>query len=221
MKAKDISGRKYVREADQSYQLDAIVSLFAVMLVVLVVLVSSRALNDGKTELEYLPATTREELFVLRSINTPYAFRETWLMTDSELLFVNRERVATLLNEKITPIVSGFRDGNSSVSFFPEEEAVGQWRVRMTFKDDPIDASFISERIDIEDKQALTEWALRKSAILLYVWPRGRPVLASVVSSLRKASRPHKLRLLRGDNKPISLSRTGSNFKHEKILRSY
>lgn len=208
-------------DGDDSYQIDAVVSLFAVLLVVLVVLSAVSAIEDGEAPLDYRIEEPDQESFVLKSIRAPYLFRAPWIVSETELLAIDLQAIAEKLETDVSPNVPGFSDGTAKVLFAADADVVGEWRISLIFNSDRPEASFIKERIALSDDDAVTRWASRPGEALIYVWKSGWTHLPRLSDLLRETARPHAFALLQEPRGKIALSRGHRNFAHEKILRAY
>lgn len=208
-------------QSDDSYQVDAIVSLFAVLLVILVVLAAAVARTDGKSKLDYRSLDPTGDEITLRSLEIPPRPLDLWVLDSNELMQIDLNKIATLRAKSSRPGPSIQSMGDIRVDFSLRSQALGAWRVALYGVASSVQSDAISTRFDPNDPAALTAWADQEGRALIYVTTAGRPVLPAFDAALRRKNRPVRLSLLLEPDSPIIYSRTPGNFAYEKTFRAY
>lgn len=210
------------RDTDETYQVDVVVSLFAILLVLLVVLASATAVLEGNGRLQYRTAEEEGDQFSLASIQSPISVRQSWVADGDWLFRVDLTAVALALAAEP---VSGRTEIEDSIvqigSPQVESDAPGSWRLDLSFLPGPPEGKFIAEAIRIESDDDYAAWAARSEPVFLYVGPAARNALPMIELGLRLSHRAFSIRHTFEDRAPIRLSRIRGNFEHEKILRMY
>ena len=208
-------------DGDETYQLDVVVSLFAIMLVVLVALAAS-ALSGGETRLAYRPHDRATTAYTLRSIEVPYSYRRNWILSDNRLIEIDNAAVAGALIEAFERGASGFSAGPVDAPIDAEVElgdAAGTYRLALTLPAEPRVGGVISRIVSIDDDDALANWASEPGGVVVIVTPGGLAGIARVSQSLDQSRRPHSLDFARRNQ--LVLTRNSGNFAYDGILRAY
>ena len=213
--------RRRAGAADDTYQLDVIVSLFAIMLVILVALTSARGVLDASSHLEYRTEAPSESVFMQRSIQIPYGAREIWVVGAQQMFRLDRtEIVRRVQNSRIGTNLS-VRDDTVFVRISALSSTEPTWTLSVHLGEGNAANWIRSELIELKDSEALQEFASRRTRVLLVVRPNGVESLGELSSHLRRTRRPHIFVPRSEMDTPITLSYRRRSFAYDKILRAY
>jgi len=208
-------------DTDETYQLDVVVSLFAIMLVVLIALAAAASVADSTIRVQYETAEPGGDRFMLASIQTPYSFAGLWAADGDGVFEIDRAAVIDGLagqSPGAPPGMSG-PGADAWIDSFPDDPL--GWRLRINVHDRPAAGWIRAREIAWDDTEALTAWAGEEGAIVLFVWKSGHPHLPLLSRLLRGSMRPHRLVPLTDDTATLNIDYTRANFAYDKVLRPY
>lgn len=207
---------------DETYQVDVVVSLFAILLVLLVVLASATAVLEGDGRLDYRTADEAGEQFSLSSIQSPITVRQSWIADGDWLFRIDLTAVAQAIAEHPMSGRTEIEDATVRVgSPHIGSDAPGSWRLDLSFLPGAPEGKFVAEAIRIESVDDYAAWAKQGRPVFLYVGPGARSALPVIEAGFRSSHRAFRIRHTFENRAPIRLSRIRGNFEHEKILRMY
>ncbi|WP_323768906.1 hypothetical protein [Antarctobacter sp.] len=215
--------RKRSDEPDDSYQLDAVVSLFAMILVILVT--TAAATVSGTTRFQYRTQDAETAPIQLASLAAPFPRLENWILRRGELLRIDYDAAARQLAAAPPRLPLGATDPQSGIimAFNPDPTATGAFELfEMVLPADPIvgTGGVIAERIDPEDPEALQDWAVRDAPARVLAFASGVVHLPGLTVAAEAAGRPLTVRFLDGNAK-FSERKTRDSFAFRGVLRSY
>jgi hypothetical protein len=213
--------RRRAIEQDEMYQLDVVVSVFAIMLVILVALAAAGATAEGQSRLHYRPVEAGENVFMLRSVQVPYSDREIWAAGKDTLFRIDlAEIVKGLAQVRLVKPLAFSRDG-ADISLEEVPDGLAAWRLSILISDRD-SAKWLKRRtISFADDDTLAAWAAERSSVIVFVWRDGYPRLSRLSELLRAQLRPYTLVLLADETSSITISYRRANFAYDKILRVY
>lgn len=206
---------------DEMYQLDAVVSLFAMVLLILI----TTALAAGIGVVDYRNRTTAPEapMFRLTSIDAPFPRLETWMLQKGQLLRLDYDAAARLLLED-RGLSRGATDPISGLDllFDASPGTVGAYdRIEVILPSGPLEAGgVIKEALPVEDEEALATWAGDANPARLIAWPPERAHIAPVMNAADQMGRPVTLTLQSGRGKFVA-RRNAASFSFRNVLRVY
>lgn len=206
---------------DDTYQLDVVVSLFAVMLVILVALAAAASVADTTIRIDYETAEPGEDRFVLASIQTPYEFAALWAADGEGLFEIDRGAVIAGLegqSSEAPPGMSG-PGADAWVDAYPDDPL--GWRLRVNLYDRPAAAWLRGREIAWDDAEALAAWGAEEGGIVLFVWASAHEHLPALSRVLRQSMRPHRLHVFSDDVATLNIDYNRANFAYDKVLRPY
>lgn len=214
--------RKPATEADDSYQLDAVVSLFAILLVILVTTAAATAI--GSTRFDYSSDDPETAAVQPASLAAPFPRLETWLLRDEGLIRIDYDAATALLSAETAAETLSATDRVSGTDvFLTLAEDIGAFEAfKLNLPIDPITApgGIIAGVISPDDDAALAEWARRRTPVRIAVFVSGRPHLAGLVAAAERAGRPATVHFLEG-NTLYQERKTRESFGFRGVLRSY
>jgi len=217
-----VSKTRRDQEVDESYQVDAVVALFAILLVIMIVLAAATQSQKGETNLVYAPEEKETEPFLLESIQTPYRFRDIWLLDATALYRFDLEAIAARLltqtGDALNPLSE---DGLSVVAQFDINAAPSSYQLTISRKGVLTQGSLIDRIVDHNDADALRLWASEGSQLLVFISRDAWPLLPLLTQELRDANTPFRVVPLVSKDANIEISRSRFNFEQDKIMRNY
>ena len=147
-------------DVDESYQGDAIVSLFAVLLVLLLTLAAASSQSAEPVQTRYKPNDQTGEVLSLRSLQVPFKFREFWSLGEEELLirYDMEAIIDRLLGEIGTSRTETTIDG-VDINFEWFETELGGYRIELNIFDLNAGQWAVLDSVNARDNEALAEWA--------------------------------------------------------------
>lgn len=208
---------------DDSYQLDAVVSLFAMILVILVT--TAAATTTGTTLFQYRTQEAETAPIQPASLGAPFPRLESWIVRRGQVLRVDYDAVARLLADAPQRVPLGATDPVTGIdlAFGPDPEAVGGFTFfDMILPNGPVvkTGGVIAQVIDPDDPAAQQAWAAGKRPARLLVFASGVAHLPVLISAAETAGRPVTVRFLEGNAK-FSERKTRDSFAFRGVLRSY
>lgn len=208
-------------DTDDSYQVDAVVSLFAVLLVMLIVLAAAIAATEGTSRLDYQILDPDGDEMALRSIEVPYKNVSIWVLGGTKIARIDLAAIAKARAATGGQGPSIQRMGDLRVDFTSRAETLGTWRLALYGFGPSSQSEALTDWIDISDQDALSLWAAGEGRVLVYVTVAGRLALPTINASLRVGRRPFRLSLLSEIDSPIIYARRSEGFAYEKTFRAY
>lgn len=210
-------------DADDSYQLDAVVSLFAMILVILVTTAAASAI--GTTRFVYRSEDTPTAPVQPESLAAPFPRLETWILRRGALMRLDYDAAARLLAAGIDRSSMGATDPVTRIdlALIPSPTEPGAFETfEVVLPPDPIPApgGVISVIVDPEDADAVAAWARDASPVRLHVFRSGVADLPGISAAAEAAGRPVTVVFMIGDQK-FSERRTSESFTFRGVLRSY
>ena len=203
------------------YQLDAIVSLFAMVLLILITTAMAAAI--GIVDYRNRTAAPEAPVFRLASIDAPFPRLETWMLQEGQLLRLDYDAAARLLLED-RGLSRGATDPVSGVDLLFEASpgTVGAYdRIEVILPSGPLEpGGVIKEALAVEDDEALARWAGQTNPARLIAWPPERRHIAPVMGVADRMGRPVTLTLQSGRGK-FAARRNAASFTFRSILRVY
>lgn len=209
--------------ADDSYQLDAIVALFAMVLVILVT--TAAASGIGTTLFTYRSVDAPQAAIQPASLAAPFPRLETWILRRGELLRLDYDAAAALLAEAGPRVPIGATDPVSGIdlSFLPSEAEIGAFdRFEVLLPADPLPAAggVIAQIVPPTDAAALGIWATGDRPARVAVFASGVVHLPAVTAAAEAEGRPVSVQFLTGNVK-FSERKTSATFSFRGVLRAY
>ena len=208
-------------DVDESYQVDAVVSLFAIMLIVLLTLVVATATATNVTVTEYRIAEEKTEDVKLRSLFIPYRVRQYWTLTsDGELLRVDTaERIGRLPEASRGAALSETIDG-VDIEFEADPVSPGGFVLRFDIFDRAAGDWAVADALSVNDAAALAAWAAVDAGTVLFVANDARDWLPVVSEAASGGARTVRFRIPREGSRYFSIVRSRSAFRMENIYRA-
>mgnify|MGYP003700850339 CR=1 FL=1 len=204
---------------DDSYQVDAVISLFAIMLVILLTLTAAAARSDNDTPSDYRRAERAETPFILRSIQAPFLTRTYWRADAAGLARIDLAAVVDRLEPAGEPSASLAAPG-LDITFDRNAVEPGGFRLSLLFHDPGAAAWAFAEPIDWDERERLAAWARDRRSAFLFVAPSAAVRLPALDAATRRGAKPFGLALLPSETAPIVLNRSGAGAVHASILRA-
>ena len=207
---------------DESYQVDAVVALVAILLVIMIVLAAATMFQDGETYLVYAPEEEETEPFLLESIQTPYRFREIWFLDETALYRFDQKAIAARLltqaGDALNPLLE---DGLSIAAQFDVNSPPSSYQLTISRTGILTQGALIDQIVDHSDTDALQLWESKGSQLLVFVARDAWPLLPLLTQELRASERPFRVVPLVSNDANIEISRSRFNFEQNKIMRNY
>lgn len=215
--------RRHRDEPDDSYQLDAVVSLFAMILVILVT--TAAATITGTTRFQYKTQEPDTAAIQPASLAAPFPRLENWILRRGELLRIDYDAAARQLAAAPQRLPLGATDPQSGIimAFDPDPTATGAFELfEMVLPADPITGTggVIAQRINPTDLDAVQDWAGRDAPARVLAFASGVAHLPGLTLAAETAGRPLTVQFLDGNAK-FSERKTRESFAFRGVLRSY
>lgn len=209
-------------EADDSYQLDAVVSLFAMMLVILVTTAAATAI--GTTRFDYTSSDPDTAPIQPASLAAPFPRLETWLLRAEGLIRIDYDAATALLAAAPPGDLLGATDGATGIdlSLAPSPDIGAFTEFKLNLPEGPITqtSALIAQVIAPDDIEAITAWATRDTPVRMSVFVSGRAHLPALVAAAEQAGRPVTVRFEEG-NRIYRERKVRESFGFRGVLRSY
>lgn len=209
-------------ESDETYQVDAIVSLLAILLVLLLALAAATAASDRPQITDYRPDDGRGQTMTLRSMQVTYRYREIWVLTGQEqLLRFDLPRLIDVLEDAAGPGLESdiLVDGVDATLLLDPDEP-GSYRLDAAVFDIEQGAWAVADRVDIHDAAALAHWADAPVPSTVFVLDDAIEAAARVNEAMREGARRGTLVIPRSGRARATITRSGTNFSMERIYRA-
>ena len=211
-------------QADGFYQLDAVVSLFAVLLLVL--LFAAAVPGSGETRLDYATRDPEGPAFRLSSLASPYPRLETWVLGAETLVGLDYDAAARLLATASGGLDRGVSDPASgidvSIDVAPGEPGSYDrlsFVIPASVRAGGIAAAVHDPRVDAERR----DWAADVQApVRLVVRPGGRRHLPALAEAAASSGIAWQTSLVPGGpSAPIASHRRAGSFSRRRVMRVY
>lgn len=215
--------RKAEPEADDSYQLDAVVSLFAMILVILVTTAAASAI--GTTRFSYRSEDPPTAPVQPESLAAPFPRLETWILREGALMRLDYDAAARLLAAGVgrTPIAATDPATGIDLTLVPAAGELGAFEVfEVLLPAAPLPApgGVIAEILDPSDPERVAAWAKGTTPARINVFASGVAALPALAAAAEAAGRPLTVEFLTGNQK-FAERRTAASFGFRGVLRSY
>lgn len=205
---------------DDSYQVDAIVALFAILIVLLLTLVAATASDDSDAVTNYRPNDADTAPTILRALQVPYRLREFWIL-DADGLMRRIDNVA---------LARAVREGGSGFSFQSIKNGLdadidlmasefGSYRVRIDVLDHEAAGWLIDRTFDPADAEALSAWAAEPSSAVLFVHFDARRSLGLISVALEDGRRKGFLVQPREGSRYVVRERSSARMSAQDVFR--
>ena len=220
---KPASGSRRRDEADDSYQLDAVVSLFAMILVILVTTAAATAV--GTTEFRYRSVEAPTAPVQPESLAAPFPRLETWILRHGALMRLDYDAAARLLAAADARDPMGATDPETGIdlTLSPGPLEAGAFEIfEVVLPADPVAEArgVIAEIVDTADPDRVADWARAVQPARINVFASGVGDLPALAAAAEQAGRPVTVVFLTG-NRKFSERRTSASFGFRGVLRSY
>lgn len=213
--------RRRADEGDATYQVDAIVSLMAILLVLLLALAAATAASDRPQITDYRPDDGPGQGMTLRSMQVTYRYREIWVLgAHEELLRFDLPALIEALDDAAPGQEADlFLDGvDATLSLNPDEP--GSYRLDVVVFDLEQGEWALAARVDINDAAALARWAEAPVPSTVFVLDDAIEPAARVDQAMRAGARRGSLVIPRSGRARATITRSGTNFSLERIHRA-
>lgn len=206
---------------DDTYQLDVVVSLFAILLVILVALAAARSAAESRVLVTWEAAAEGEPRFMPRSIQTPYGFHEVWGADAAGLFEIDRRAAVRAMADQSPDAPAGHSGPGADIFLdtFPDDPL--GWRLRVNLHDRAAAGWIKARSIAWDDEAALAAWSAEERPVVVVVWASGHAHLPLLSRLLRRDMRPHRIEPFTDDVALVSIDYARANFAHAKVLRPY
>jgi len=211
-------------QGGDSYQVDVVVSLFAIMLVVLITLTAATAVSENEVTTEYRVQDPPTARIALRSIQVPYRLRELWVLgADGFLGRLDRAASLAAFDRMPAPGTAARTTiGQATdLDLATDGAELGSFQMAWRFADPRDAAPIIAERVDWRDDAALAAWAARPGGVVIFARRDAHDALPRVDQALRAGGRGHDILVLRRALSKMVYQRYRSNFSGETVLRAH
>ncbi|MGP6086005.1 hypothetical protein [Antarctobacter jejuensis] len=209
-------------DADDSYQLDAVVSLFAMMLVILVTTAAATAI--GTTRFDYTSSDPETAPIQPASLAAPFPRLETWLLRAEGLIRIDYDAATALLAAAPVSDALGATDPATGIDLFltPSPDIGAFTEFRLNLPEVPIteNGGLIAQVIAPDDGAAITAWAQQETPARIAAFVSGRPYLPALVAAAEEAGRPVTV-IFREGNRLYEERKIRESFGFRGVLRSY
>ena len=211
-------------QGDDSYQVDAIVALFAIML--LIVVVKASAIAAGTVPLRYETVDEPSVPFSLSSIATPYNALERWVLLEDGLVLLDPAAAIDLLAATPKPeagtCAREATDGVSGVDLCLKLLDGGGYSLEYFLHDTIASGAVIAEILDPRDSEAIGQWASRAAPARLVVGRPALPLLPALSAAAAEVGKPWSFAFIRkGNGRLFRFQRDAASFAGRGALRVY
>jgi hypothetical protein len=214
-------------EDEGTYQIDLIVTLFAILLVFLLVNVSVFALSQATpSRFELVRSPSEEEPFMLRSFDPRYRTRLFWIVRNGQIAELDTAALARRLamqhaDSRLLDTIDGM-----DVKLVPDD---GNTADGFDLQLLPVDASpmhpgAIWRWVEPIDEEAVTLARLAASAagpVLIYAWHTDRVLAFALDKEFRRQRRPIEVFVLAPGEVDFRFGRDRRHFGLEAVLRPF
>ena len=205
---------------DDSYQVDAIMALFAILVVLLFTLVAATASDDSDAITNYRPIDAETAPTILRALQVPYRLREFWILDDDGLMHrIDSVALARAVREGGTGFNFQSSENGIDVEMDLMPSELGSYRMRVDVFDPEMGQWLIDRTIDPEDAEALTAWASDPSSAVLFVDFDSRLRLGPISTALEDGRRKGLVVQLRSGNRYAIRERSSARMSAQDVFR--
>jgi hypothetical protein len=214
-------------EDEGTYQIDLIVTLFAILLVFLLINVSALALSEATpSRFEMRAAPTEKEPFMLRSFDVRYRTRAFWVVREGQIAELDTGSLARLWVENSSGLAVSetvdavdlrmTQDGGNTVDGFDVQ--------LLFFGEAPMVPGRLwrwVEKPSLDEATLARLAAAASGAVLIYSWHQDRMLAFALEREFRRQRRPVDLFVLPPDEKDFRIGRDRRHFGLEAVLRPF
>ena len=205
---------------DDSYQVDAIMALYAILIVLLFTLVAATASDDSDATTNYRPTDAETAPTTLRALQVPYRLREFWILDDDGLMHrIDSVALARAVREDGTGFNFQSSENGIDVEMDLMPSELGSYRMRVDVFDPEVGEWLIDRTIDPEDAKALTAWASDPSSAVLFVDFDSRRRLGPISTALEDGRRKGFIVQLRSGNRYAVRERSSAHMSAQDVFR--
>jgi len=206
---------------DDSYQIDAVVSLFAVLLVMLLTLTAATAASTNDVKTNYRPTDSAAPELTLKSLQVPYRLRQLWLLEeDGRLRHVDLAAISRRLEYDPAGGRQEFTIDGVDILFETVSGEPGSYRVGVKIWDPKLAAWAIKQDIDLLDANALTQWAGENAASVVVLTTDDLTHAGAVSAALAAGTRSGSLFIPRRAQIYASVVRRAASFSAQGVFRA-
>ena len=205
---------------DDSYQVDAIMALYAILIVLLFTLVAATASDDSDAITNYRPTDAETAPTTLRALQVPYRLREFWILDDDGLMHrIDSVALARAVREDGTGFNFQSSENGIDVEMDLMPSELGSYRMRVDVFDPEVGEWLIDRTIDPKDAKALTAWASDPSSAVLFVDFDSRRRLGPISTALEDGRRKGLIVQLRSGNRYAVRERSSARMSAQDVFR--
>lgn len=209
-------------DVDESYQVDAIVSLFAVLLVLLLTLAAASSQSAEPVQTRYKPNDQTGEVLSLRSLQVPFKFREFWSLGEEEILIrYDMEAIIDRLQGEIGTSRTETTIDGVDINFEWFETELGGYRIELNIFDLNAGQWAVLDSVNARDNEALAEWAAADLPAVIYVTDDAIEIAAEVDASMRKGNRRGQVLIPRRSALMAQIERRAGSYSMERVYRAH
>ncbi|SMX29480.1 hypothetical protein TRP8649_03616 [Pelagimonas phthalicica] len=212
--------RRQTGGADESYQLDAVVALFAMILVILVVMAASSSI--GPTFFSYKSKEPKTDPIAVSSLAAPFPRLDTWLLRDGVLLQLDYDAAARLLSTTQTAHLAATDPvSGADITLIPDRESLGgfeAFEILLPDTDRIETGGVFSQKLDAQTE--LQTWAEETAPARVIIFGAAASFLPELMDVAEKLGRPLTVNFVTGNNK-MTERRTRQSFSFQGVLRAY
>lgn len=211
-------------EDDGTYQVDLILTLFAVLLVLLLVFVTELARSGSQyTGLEYRTQEGADRPFMLSSLDVTYRAKRLWILKGGRAGEIDLPSLARLYANAAGPRFQEIVD-DTAITIEPDDEgSLDGFFVQLVFPREVRQSKVIRRVVEI-DSSTFIPTLLEgdpASPTLVYVWPEEIARAAALEAAFRGERRALELFFLTSGSTAFTLRRMRTLFEFEHVLRTY
>lgn len=205
---------------DDSYQVDVIVALFAILIVLLVSLAAGTASDNSDAVTNYRPTDAETAPTTLRALQVPYRLRELWLVdADGLMRRIDSVALARAVREGSTGFDFQSIENGIDAQIDLMESELGSYRVSIDVLDPEAAGWLIDRTVDPTDSEALVAWAAEPSSALLFVDFDAHRSLGLISTALDDGLRNGLLVQLRNGNRYAIRERSSARMSAQDVFR--
>lgn len=209
-------------EANDAYQVDAVVALFAILLVILLTTAASLTKTPSPdSATTYKPHDRKTENFVLKTVATAYPYRSIWVIKDQYFRQIDFVALADhYYKHSTTPEYAAHVD-KGSIKINPFGSYNDNFDIQIGLTGALLPDEFTKRKIPIEQTELIyQELSTAPSGSILFAWKEQLTAIYPVLSRLEETGICHKL-IISPRKQMIILSRKYQDFASESIMRCY
>lgn len=205
---------------DDSYQVDSIVALFAILIVLLLTLVTATSSDDSDAVTNYRPTDLETSQTKLRSLQIPYRLREFWTLdSDGIMRQIDSVALARVVREEGSNFSYQSSDNGLDVEIDLMTSELGSYRLRIDLFDTEAARWAIRRIVDPAQEEDLLWWASEPVSAVIFVDFEARHSLAPISAALENGRRKGRLIQLRSGVRYAILERSAARMSAQDIFR--